>query len=265
MNARQHIRQTQKMTAKSFMPMVRPLAVPDATETELLPVGSAVLIWHRGSHYIVSAAHVVEMYPECTYYIGTNNHWVEIEGPFHVSAAPNGNREEDVYDFAFQHVDADFASRLDGCAFLTADQISTDDTLEFTAPFRSKYMALGYPLNQFKLRRGGKTTATPALSYIGAIAPLSDYQRVKLHPATHIVTEFDYKSVVGPAGVQQAPKFEGLSGGGQFRLHSLENPGNITIPKLAAITVEQRRLERLMVGVRIDVILTAIDKLRQKT
>src|SRR5665213_4409320 len=96
---RERIRRVQEDAAAQLRWSVRPLAVPDSTGLELIPAGSAVLIWHRGTRYILSAAHVVELYPECAYYLGTRSTWIELPRPFRVPPVPPGGRDNDPYDF----------------------------------------------------------------------------------------------------------------------------------------------------------------------
>jgi hypothetical protein len=249
-----------KAVGPNLLPSVRTLAVPDQWGLELIPAGSAVLIWYRGHRYILSAAHVVELYPDRSYYIGTDTRWVEIDGPFRVPVAPKGGREEDHFDFAFRRLTPAFANDLDGCVFLSADRVAIRDDLRFDPPNRSKYLAVGYPLNRFELLRGSRTTVPKNLSFTGALASKEEYLAAKLDPSSHIVTDFDSKRVGGPDGMQSAPSVEGLSGGGMFRFPSIESKGSVALPRLAAITIEHRAESRLMVGVRIDVILAAIDK-----
>ena len=238
---------------------VRPLAASDIFGDAPEPAGTCVLLWYRGTRYLITAAHVVELYPDRMYYIGTKTAWIGVPGPFRVNQPPARGREYDAIDLAFRPLDADIADQLDGCRFLLASELATNDTLEFTPPRRSKYLALGYPLNRFKNDRRLRQTSQSNVAYTGTLVSQHLYRQAKLTLNHNIVTDFDHKKVIGPKGLQQAPALEGMSGGGMFRFTSVERPGDVSPLGLAAIIIERRKADRLLVGTRIDVVLAAIE------
>jgi hypothetical protein len=227
---------------------------------DLTPAGSAVLLSHEGKRYIVTAAHVLDLYEGRPYFIGTDSTWVQLPGSFRAINPPAGGREADVYDFAFAPVSEEYARGLEGCEFLTAAHIGTRDTLVFDGAHRSKYVAFGYPLNRLELKRGSHQTTTNNLAFISNIAPRAKYTKAKLDPRSHILLEFDASAVMGPKGAGPAPMVAGLSGGGIFRVPGLERRGDLSPARLSAITIEHRAADKLMVGVRIDVVLEGIGR-----
>lgn len=245
--------------APYLLPSVRQLAVLSAHGDEMIAAGTVVLVWYRGSRYLLSAAHVLELYPERPYLVGTATAWVPINGAFRVLPMPKGGRANDPFDIAFRKVDADFAQSLDGCEFLTADQIATHDVLTFGSPFRSKYLVIGFPRNKLGFSRASRATFPKNLFFVGALSPKADYARTRFAPESHIVTEFDRKQVFVEGALQRAPMVEGLSGGGMFRFPGIERVGSASPPTLAAITIEHDPRHRLMIGTRIDVFFSAID------
>lgn len=195
------------------LPSVRQLAVPDESETALIPAGSCVLTWHRGSRYLLTASHVARLYTDCTYYLGTNTSWVALPGGFMTLADP---ALQEIYDFAFRQVSESEAALFDGCMFLTATQIAMRDQPVYEPPYRSKYLALGFPLNKFKLNRPLKVSTQKSVAYTGTIKPIEQHRSIGLDPTSHIVTDYNARAVAGPKGVQRSPKLVGLSGGGMF-------------------------------------------------
>lgn len=249
-----------KSAAPYLIPSVRQLAVPDIHGDELIAAGSVVLSWYKGSRYLLSAAHVFELYPDRQYCIGTASKWVQLIGDFRVHQVPAAGRDSDPLDYAFMEVDESFADSLDGCQFLTANQlVATNDPLNFRTGSRSKYLTIGYPLNKLGFSRALRATQPKNLFFVSLLAPQTAYAKTKLLPSTHILVEFDRKQVSVAGVSQQSPKVEGLSGGGMFRMPGVERIGDVTPPRLAAITTERDKINDLMVGVRIDVILAAID------
>ncbi len=92
---------------------------------------------------------------------------------------------------------------LDGCLFLQANQVLTRERVTFRSPTRSKYMALGYPLNRFNHDRK-KNSTTPELGRIvGAIAERDRFDAHRRRPETHLPLELEFKGAQtrqGPIG-----------------------------------------------------------------
>ena len=260
MDTNEYIRARVASAGSYLASSVRTLAVPINNGMDLEPIGTCVLVWYRGNRFILTAAHVLELYPGHAVYLGTNTAWIEIEGPFRITVPPVGGREEDPFDLAFKLVSSDLASRLDGCHFLTADQYLIRDEVVYDPPFRNKYLALGFPLNRFDMNYRARISQPKSLAFTGAIAPLTDFRRLKLNPLTHILLEGDLDKVIGESGLQTAPKMVGISGGGMFRMPSVERLGLVDPPLLSGITIEQRSRDRLIVGVRLGVVFRAIDE-----
>jgi hypothetical protein len=243
-------------------PSVRLLIVPDA-RGEPEAAGSCVLIWHRGVRYVVTAAHVVDYVSGRRLHVGTATTFVPLPAPFLLTPPPVGqSREEDILDYAFRAVSEEEAAQLDGCQFLPASQIAERDIPQFTEP-RTGYLALGYPLNRFKHRPGSGHSRGETLPYAGTISPLDKYAQLKLQPYSHVALQFPHNATFSRDGKGPSPKMNGMSGGGIFRYPPLERSPLIALPSLAAITIEQRMAERVIIGVRIGLILAAIDNARR--
>lgn len=251
------LQQRQNTAGNYVLPAVKQLAVPDESGNGMLAAGSAVLIWYRGYRYLLTAAHVVNFYPDCSFYVGTNTKWVDIGRKFMM---PRTSSDQDLFDFAFHRISDAEASEMDGCTFLTANQVVTRDEPVFASPMRSKYFALGYPLNRFKMNRPQKSTTQKTILYTGAVASPEQHRLAKRDPRQHIVLEYNSRAVVGPQGIQRSPKLSGLSGGGVFTLPGVRKPGDLKLPQLAGLTIEQTPEHRVMIGIRIEVVCSAIDE-----
>ena len=248
-----------KSLGASLLPSVRPLAVFDDYGDELLPIGSCVLVWHSGSRYLLTAAHVAELYPDRSIHLGTASAWREIAHPFRLFKKRDAKGDDDTIDIAYKRLDSALADDLDGCHFLTGSQLGTSDRPHFQAPGRSKYTALGWPKNRLNYSRAFRETTPENIAHTGSIASLDEHKSIKVRADTSLAIEFNKKRVVGSQGVQQAPAITGLSGGGMFRMPSLELVGDLAQPTLAAIIIQHRPVERLMLGTRLGPILRGID------
>ncbi len=255
-SVRDLIQQKNREAARLTLPFVRQLAVPDEEGMELIPAGSAVLVLYRDIPFLVTAAHVVNLYPDCSYYLGTGSSWLDIGRAF---TMPHDSADRDVYDFAFHRIADDAVNKLDGCQFVEPTQMLVDDEPRFDPPNRSKYFALGYPLNRFETDTRTKTTFPKSLSYLATIASLDQHRMAKRDPRHHIVLDYKARAVVGPKGTQRSPKVIGISGGGLFTF-SIDAMLNLQPPRLAGITVEQFPEQRVLIGLRLGVVLGSIDK-----
>jgi len=222
------------------------------------PAGSAVLLWHQGARYLVTAAHILDALPPGKSAIGTLTKWALIPGPWRVTDAPRGNRDLDRFDIAFTKVTDQGAELLDGCEFLDSSMVGDENHVIYTGHQRSKYVFLGYPLNRFEYRRSIQGTATPYQPVASSILLPDKHSSLGVDASTHIACEFDRKSVFSKAGEHSAPKLTGMSGGGAFRYVPLEAPGRIGIPKLAGILVEHDPEGDALIATRIELVLRAI-------
>lgn len=238
-----------------LLPSIRPLAVPIDGGRELGLAGSAVLVLYRSAQYLVSAAHVVEEYPERAYYIGTQTSWREIDGPWSVNRLTAGTkREADTIDVAFKKVDPEFATSLDGCRFLDVHEQAPEEQINFSPPYRSKYLVVGYPQNAFVFRRSTGSTVPQTLAFATTIASPKAHVDAKLNPNMNLVLDYEWDAVVSEKGTHRAPKLEGLSGGAIFRFPAIETSDSVLPPTLVGITIEERRQARLLIGTRLGVV-----------
>jgi hypothetical protein len=219
-----------------------------------------VLVWCRGSRYIVTAAHTREMYPDRRHSISTFSGWVELDQPFLATSVLTVGREKDPVDLAFCRVDEGFAARLNGCEFLTASQIGFGDSAVLGGSQRSSYVTLGYPQKSFVKANRGKLITTTELSAFGLSSPASPtkYRQAKLDESRHVALEFNGKHVMTNRGLQRYPDMDGISGGGMFRLPSDEERAIGARPRLSAIVIAGQMSQQLIVGLRIDTVLDVI-------
>lgn len=256
-----------KAAALSFLrPSVRPLGVYTAFGDELLPAGSSCLLWHRGRRYIATAEHVVGNHPSQSLYVATNSDWIELPPRFIVAKKNVPKPSRPAPDFAFQSLPDDVADRLvaGGCRFLEARAVGSGVEFGLALPLQARFMAIGWPQNRFNFSRSQKRTAPEILTYLSTPAAHSKYEFAGLSPGTHLALDFDRKRVVVGIRTQTAPMVEGLSGGGMFRMPSIEQRGSVGLPSLAAITTEHHAAHDLMSGIRIETVLWFIDRAREE-
>jgi hypothetical protein len=252
-----------KTAGRYVIPSIRQLILMDR-HGEPGPVGSCVLLWHGGRRYVVSAAHVLDAFVDQPLFIGTATKWHQVIGEFTTTTPPAGKkREHDPHDYGFLEVSEADASQLDGCHFLTADQVARDEQMVFDPPYRSKYMSVGWPRNRLGFNRKERMTEPENIAFTGVIADRAMYVKHDRDPHTHILVEYDRKGMFGFSGDIHPPSLDGMSGGGVFTMPGLQRVGDVSPPRLVGITIELWADHKLYVGTRIDRIYAAVDAAAQ--
>jgi hypothetical protein len=260
MNASEYLERLASSASRDILPYTRPLMTRDQ-HGDPVPAGSSVLLWNRGQRYLVTAAHVFDSFRQSPLLIGTYSTWYTLGGDFRSTDPPAGRaRDEDILDYAFMPISESDASALDGCQFLRGDQILLRETPTFTPPLRSKYLAIGYPLNRFNYSWKTNATAPELGRFIGVIAQRDRFAKHKRLVESHLLLELEAKGVFGRGGtLQKPPKLVGMSGGPILSLPGVTRLGDVTPPQLVGITTEYWAEHDLFVGIRIDVVLGAMD------
>jgi hypothetical protein len=259
-NPNEYLHERVRSAGHYLLPSVRQLISIDA-HGEPDPVGSCVLLWYKRERYLISAAHVLDCFVERPLYVGTLTKWHHIQGEFRATNIPTGKtREEDPYDYGFMAINEADTLQLDGCHFLTGDQIATRERQVFGPPYRSKYTALGWPRNRLYFDRKEEITEPETLAYTGVTASPETYRIHERNPRHQLLLEFSPKEVASVAGRQRPPSFDGLSGGGIFTMPGLQRIGDVSPPRLVGITTEVWAQHDLFIGTRIDLIFAAIER-----
>ena len=228
-------------------------------------IGSAVLLWHRGRRYMVTAAHVIRHYPEHAPAIGTDASWVPLRGPYIETRTIIRDRKEvDPFDFAFREILPEEAATLDGCDFLSADRVSRSEPTAAPEVGRPIYLAMGFPQNRLEFDRHLLETSRQYIMYTDNLVTETFARTHRLSTGTHLYMTVSAKRAYDPMhGFHRLPQLEGISGGGIFRFHAGESRGDIRLPQLAAITTDKLSDKGLIAGVRINGVLLAIDASNQ--
>jgi len=156
----------------------------------------------------------------------------------------------------------DDADALDGCAFLTEQQIRADEELVCDGVYRNKYLGIGWPNNRVNYDKRKRVTNPKNLVLTGALASRAEHARRRLPCEVHVVIEFPKHELRGPNRKhgEKPPSFKGLSGGGIFSMPGLQRLGDPSPPQLVGVSVEWSASRGQYVGTRISVVLAAIDK-----
>ena len=131
-------------------------------------------------------------------------------------------------------------------ADLDVDDFPADQTL---------YGFAGFPVSR---NRVYLTTIKPSsMACVVVASPPNAYARLKLHPATHFLGNFDRnKQIDSVKGLFTGPDPKGMSGGGVWRLGTPKECAMGTISeRLIGIGIEHRRDEKVLLGVRVSAVV----------
>ena len=123
------------------------------------------------------------------------------------------------------------------------------------------YGLAGYPETKNRSFLGRKFQLSTT-AFVLVPSSVNRYGSLRLNPAAHFVGEFDRRKQVDSEKRRvTAPDPHGISGGGVWRLGRPEEfVSGTNTEKLVGIGIEYRKLEKLLVGVRISLVLAALAK-----
>lgn len=249
-SARQHI-QSSQAELKTFGSAVRPIYTvdkrgkPDAE-------GSCVLLQVRDRFFGLTAAHVLDAHESSRLYIGGMTELVELPRVWYGTPMPeSGNRDDDRMDVAFFEFPIETVAEMGACIWLRPQDLITRGS-HTRHPF---YFAIGYPTRRAKVKAGKASINHVGDIYAGVeVNDASIYDRLNLHPATHLILAFNREKVVSSHGIRvPTVKPFGKSGGGIWRFDSLVAPSvNPRLNPLAGILTEWKKQEKVIVATRIE-------------
>lgn len=227
-------------------------------------IGSAILLEISEGHFLLTAAHVLDWHESTTLYLGADKTFEPLQFEALVSAAPDGDRNKDHFDFAFAPLNANLVQKLPSAKFITEADISSSTTHTDD----QTYTCLGYPnsKNKVKWQKGSKVTPS-LVSYTNIGRPATKLPAIATDQ-NHILVGYDGKYVRDDSGARvNAVALRGCNGGaiidvGRISLHMLDAPPD---PKVAALLIEAHAGAKVIVGTRLTTILTGVRAQMAKT
>ena len=201
--------------------------------------------------------------PDDAKYVGATTELIELNDGFRFNTQPGPALAKDPFNVAISRLSPDTADRMveRGLRFLTASEFG-DDPFPASmpiAPRGERYAAIGYPKTMWK-RISNTSSRSDWVVYDSGVATPNQYAALGLTHAGNILMHFDRERVRTSAGVQKSRDFHGISGGAILRMPMLERRGIVPPPRLVGIVIEEDRPQKILVGVRIERILGAINR-----
>ena len=221
-------------------------------------IGSAVLLHLEEGHFLLTAAHVLDENAHTSLYLGADD-FVLLQFKAIITKAPDRDRNKDFADFAMAHLGADLVEKLSGAKFITEADISRS----VASTEGRTYTILGYPNSRNKPNPHKGRKVIPCLGvYTSQGRPASQLPRIA-DDHDHILVDHDAKYSRDEAGAKvNSIALRGFSGGAIVDIGrlSVEALVSSTAPKLTALLIEGHPKEKVILGIKLTTVLTAIRK-----
>jgi hypothetical protein len=226
------------------------------TEKGLMPFASGIMVELNGSHFILTASHVIEDWSDA------NKLFIEIEnGHISVVGKASGTETEtgERIDVAYIKLKDELIPILrKWYKFLTAEQL-----LHHNKIFdEGNYCAYGFPVINFKI----KSEIAKSVGSAYFMRPTTDkvFEFYKLSPLSHYILEFHGKPINIKTNQVEKIKTEhyGLSGGGLWytKMNFVHNR-IISKAQLIGIMIEFRKGKyECLIANRVEIILALIEQ-----
>jgi len=171
-----------------------------------------------------------------------------VKGKVTNTEPPFDTRLNDKYDFAYFEFNEQALDLLSDYSFLDLD----DSKYSSKPNAEQSYICFGWLKEESKVNPTTKKLQLHSFTFKSQLAEDKFYEYLKLNHTDHIVLPYDRSTTtIFSDSLPYAPHVRGMSGGPVL---SLSND----IIKLAAIGVEYRSYENVIIGTRIEVILDHI-------
>lgn len=229
---------------------------PIYTEGPRLPdhIGSAVLLYLGATHFLLTAAHVVEPHRARPLYLGIAGEVALVGGRFITSAPPaSGRREDDPVDLAV------IVPETSGWPALPPGAAIGPDDLAPAAPppGRDFHLLLGYPRTRQPRELRNQSLDCAAIVHVGHAAAPGACRAASYNPEANVLLDFDKGDTYSATGKITASDPYGMSGGGIWHAPDLLTAPSPTV-KLAAVAIAWRRRAKNILGTRIGPALALI-------
>lgn len=240
------------------LPRIVQLTVPlfvGVRDREPQLVASGLILEIGTSRFLITATHALRAWPGIS--ISASETLVEIQGDgvtIHTEGCEPGS-ESDKLDVSVLRLDRRIAE------LVAADQVLSiaDLDLSASAVGQDSFLMSGYPERRNRDGLTGDSITVHAYSLLMHDGDEGLYQALGLDTQAHLALPFDPNDTWDVERQVTAPNFQGISGGGLWRVPS-GDAAPLRATRLAAIAVEQHRKgpHRHVLATRVRLVLAAV-------
>jgi hypothetical protein len=247
--------------ANKYLKSVR--AIYGSTENgKPIHIGSCVAVKLNNENYLITAAHVIDHNKFTSLYVSGENDLVLIEAAAHITAAPDGDREKDIFDFAILKPSSEMEEKIGNIEYICQSEMLLRDLKD-----AEKFcLALGYPNSKNKLnpKNGNSVKETPFV-YTSVLKHEADfYSKAGANKSQHYLLDYcknHSKDQMNNKVNSISPK--GVSGGGLFFIEGMTNPelykpDSPCAGKLVGVLIEFRKEHKVLLYTKLSTILSAL-------
>ena len=224
-------------------------------------VGSGFIVRFDGQHYLVTAAHVLDLrHQGGLYFYAGKDSPTSISGRACQSGS-GGSRDDDQIDVGVVQLDSSVPSPpYRNIAKMAVD--AHELWPEQGNRFGNSYLLLGFPATKNVFRRADGVVIARAYAYLGESSDKLLYKRLSLSTEEHLLVKFDQRVGFDSAGRQIVfPKPHGMSGGPIFHYSSINSADFKFSFPIVGIATRHKAREKAIQGTDIAVAARLIGEL----
>lgn len=223
-------------------------------------IASCVLIRYRNTHFLVTAAHVIDEKESGDLYFPVQGTLRPIVGEGVMTKVPPGGRRRDKYDCAAVQLASHLVTLLGPARYIAEEELSpsTVNTIGHA------YMALGYPISKNKDIDHVRGTVRPQkLAYAcNVVQDNALARKLGVDGTAHLFVKYEKWCQTFDGNVFNSVSATGLSGGALIDLGSGEPLKPVKSPQhpfsLVGILIEVHHGPKRMIAVKIETVLRVL-------
>lgn len=259
--SKEHINKCSGEIASKYIKSVR--AIYGSTDKgRPVHIGSCVVIEYRDEKYLITAAHVLDNNKYTALYVSGEFETILITGKAFITRAPDGDRKDDIIDFAIIHINDDMLESMGDLHYITEGEME----LRSISGRYQCCLALGYPnsKNKYKAHRGNSLNES-SFVYTAYLEHNADiYQKTGTNPDHHYLLGYSNKHLINESEeIVSSVSAKGVSGGGLFLIERATDPvcfkpNTSSSGKLIGILIEYRKNQRILIYTKLSIIMKTL-------
>ena len=226
-------------------------------DAKLELLGSCIIVASGEDRYVVTASHLANQASSARLMFGAGDELRELRGKRWRVTTANAlsGADDDRADVSVIRLNGAVAVQLpeDAATPLTAIEF------ESVPDIRNPVLLLGYPCTKHRRARGEQPIEANVYSVVAFETELAEYNALAIDRSTHLAVSFNRKEVWHPGGGGTAPRLNGMSGSGVWRLSVFGGVPASSV-RLAGLFIEHHQKVQIKhaIATRLTAVLSVI-------